>query len=109
MTNKRFIAKEEMYAMNTIGIRMVKETRRYRSSNPKDNFVQEIKRSRYLKLCWFCCSPYESYKYNSYACSHTCRQNILYRRKKLLNPLANMEVLTKEKNIKGIKEQYGYL
>ena len=56
-----------------------------------------------------CGSVYGSNKYNTYACSPRCTQNIIYARNRNINPPINMTELTKPKNIKDIKEKFGYL
>ncbi len=71
--------------------------------------TKTINRTKYLNICWMCGTPYESYKYDTYACSPRCAQNILYARKRGFNPPGKMEQLTKEKNVKEIKEKFGYV
>ena len=71
--------------------------------------TKKIRRTKYLMICWMCGSPYESFKSNSYACSPRCSNNIQYARKNGFNAPANMEELTKAKNVKGVKGELGYL
>jgi len=103
----KFISNEELYKLNTIGAKVFKQNRKF-SATIGETITKEINRTKYLKICWMCGKPYESYKLNSYACSVRCSQNIYVHRKKKQNPIANMSVLTKERNVKEIKEQFGY-
>ncbi|HBS88377.1 MAG TPA: hypothetical protein DEA97_17585 [Bacteroidales bacterium] len=109
MTKTKLIPLEELYEKNTIGVKLVEQTRSYQTALAGEKIEKKISRTKYLKVCCSCGKPYESHKYNSYACGHRCRQNIIYRRKKGLNPLGNIEQLTKEKRIREIKERLGYL
>ncbi|HNQ67805.1 MAG TPA: hypothetical protein PKN32_05470 [Bacteroidales bacterium] len=54
-----------------------------------------------------CGSPYESFKSSSYACSQRCSNNLAYALKMGYNPPANMEELTKAKNVKDVKGWFG--
>lgn len=98
----------ELYTMNTIAVKTIKQKREFIATIGKRIIIKEIDRTIYLKRCWMCGQPYESYKINSFACKHRCSQNIIRRRKEGLNSLANMQELTKAKNVKDIKEQFGY-
>jgi len=109
MAKTKFLTLEELYDRNIIGLKLEKQKREYKTEIQGEFISKEILRQKYLKLCSSCGTPYETYKYNSYACCHRCRQNIIYRRKKGLNPLGNMEQLTKEKRIREVKERFGYL
>ena len=98
---------EELCQANTIGVKVTNEKRTYRQSiGPAE--TKSIKRIRYLKICWLCGEPYETYTHKSYSCSKKCLSNILYVRKKGFNPPANMVEFVKPKNVKGIKEEFGY-
>jgi len=104
---EKLLSTEELYKLNTIGVKLYKQNREF-SATIGDTITKEIDRTKYLKICWMCGKPYESHKFNSYACSIRCSQNIYRHRKKNRNPMANMNVLTKERNVKEIKEQFGY-
>jgi hypothetical protein len=106
MTFKIYTSKE-LYTANTIGAKQVSEKRSFNTIHQP--IIKTIKRTKYLKICWMCGSVYESNKYNTYACSPRCTQNIIYARKRMVNPPINMSELTKPKNIKEIKERFGYL
>lgn len=108
MNKLKLIPTEDLYELNTIAVKLEEQKRNYGTSVPGEILEKEIKRTKYLKICCSCGTPYESFKYNSYACSHICRQNIIYRRKKGRNPLGNLDRLTKEKNVKEIIEGFGY-
>ena len=97
----------ELCQANTIGVKVIDEKREYKQDIGTSK-VKTIKRTKYLKICWMCGEPYESKKYNTYACSKRCVQNSLYIRKKGFNPPANMVELSKAKNVKEIKERFGY-
>jgi hypothetical protein len=98
---------DEMNRSNIIGVKIVDEKRNYNQTLGSAQ-VKTIKRTQYLKICWFCGSPYESNKYNTYACSARCVQNLIYARKNGFNAPARMDKLTKEKNIRVIIDKYGY-
>ena len=103
----RIYTSKELYIANTIGAKQVSEQRSFSTINQP--IIKTIKRTRYLKICWMCGQVYESNKYNTYACSPRCTQNIIYARKRDINPPINMDELTKPKNVKEIKERLGYL
>ena len=105
MAHKIYTTKE-LYTANTIGAKQVAEERQFSTINQP--ITKTIKRTKYLKICWMCGTVYESHKYNTYACSPRCTQNIIYARKRNVNPPIDMLDLTKPKNIKEIKEQFGY-
>ncbi|MFH2144376.1 MAG: hypothetical protein ABIJ97_18280 [Bacteroidota bacterium] len=102
---KPLISTEEMCRQNIIGVKVENQNRQF-NQTIGGSINKTIKRTRYLKLCWMCGSPYESFKYNSYACSPRCAQNIIYAMKKGFSPPARMEQLTKEKNVKEITNNY---
>lgn len=104
---KKNLTTEEMSRSNIIGVKIENEKRSYNQTIGSAQ-VKTINRTKYLKLCWFCGNPYESNKYNTYACSARCVQNIIYAMNKGLNPPARMDQMTKEKNVKEIKELFGY-
>ena len=101
------LTNQELYDQNTIAAKIVPQQRNYYGIGNK-LIIKDIERTKYLKICWHCGEPYESYKSNSFACRLRCSQNINQRRRKGLNPIARMSELTKPKNIKKIKEQFGY-
>ena len=103
---KRVYTTEELSRENIIGVKKVEQQRSY-NSTIGEAVVKTINRTKYLKICWMCGTPYESHKYNTYACSPRCVQNIIYARKKGLNPPANMDELCKTKNVKEVKEVFG--
>ena len=104
---ERKLTNQELYTLNTIAAKIVPQKRNYYGIGNL-LIVKDIERTKYLKICWHCGQAYESYKSSSFACRSRCSQNINYRRKNGLNPIANMLDLTKPKNIKEIKEQFGY-
>lgn len=110
---EKLLSKSELYAMNTIASKKVDA--QYRGFTGLDEFnnpeykVKNIKRTKYLKICWNCSCAYESCKYNSYACSQGCSWNINYRLKRGIAPPVNMAFKTKAKNIKPILAEFGYI
>ncbi len=104
----KLLSTAEMYQMNAIGVKVEDQVRKYTPTVGSSMIVKNIKRTKYLKICWMCGSPYETYRYSSYACQPRCSNNINRFRKNKLNPPANMPELTKPKNVKSIKEQFGY-
>ena len=112
-TEKRIImlkklTNQELYAMNIIAIKVEDQTRDYTPTLGNIMIEKNIKRTQYLKLCWMCGKPYESYRRSSFACQRRCSQNISRYRKSGLNPPANMVELCKPKNVKDIKYEFGY-
>ena len=105
---KRLIPTNELYEMNTIGVKVETQNREYTQTLGDTMIVKPIRRTKYLKICWMCGRAYESFKSNTYACETRCSLNIARRRRAGLNPPANMVELTKPKNVKEIKEQFGY-
>ena len=104
---QKIIPPKELSRLNIIGVKIIDHKRAYKNSQGGIKSKQ-IRRTKYLKICWMCGSPYESFKYNTYACSPRCVHNIIYARKRGFNPPARMESLVKEKNVKDIKENFGY-
>ena len=102
------LSNTELYTLNTIGIKIIPQKREYSATIGNEMIVKDIERQKYLKICWNCGEPYESYKSSSFACRGRCSQNINRRRKQGLNPMANMSILTKERNTKDIREQFEY-
>ena len=100
----KILSTKDLYTTNIIGVKVVTEKRSYKQTIG-DISSKEIKRTRYLKICWMCGSPYESSRGDSFACSSRCSQNIWHSRQKGINPPARMEQLTKEKNAKGVLEE----
>ena len=98
----------ELYTKNTIGVKTEKQNRNFETTIGNEIIVKEIDRTKYLKICWMCGEAYESYKISSFACKPRCSQNIIKRRHQGLDPIANMDVLTKERNVKEIKEKFNY-
>jgi predicted nucleic acid-binding Zn ribbon protein len=113
MAKTKLLTKDEMYQENIIGVKHVNASRNYRScgglAGVQDYITKEIKRVQYLKICWNCGSAYESNKFNSYACSDKCKQNIIYKLKRGIKPPARMDLHMKAKNIERLKKLYGYL
>ncbi len=107
MTQK-IIPPKELSRLNIIGVKVIDQKRTYNESQGGLN-SKTIRRTKYLKICWMCGSTYESFKYNTYACSSRCVHNIIYARKKGFNPPARMDQLTKEKNVKSVKGNYDYI
>jgi len=103
------LSNKDLYTSNIIGVKVEKVNRSYNQTIGDIPKVKEIRRTRYLKICWMCGSPYESYRVNSFACCSRCSQNIWHHRQMGINPPARMDQLTKEKNVKEIKERFGYL
>lgn len=97
----------DMGRSNIIGVKIEKEKRNYNQTLGSSQ-VKTINRTKYLKICWFCGNSYESNKYNTYACSARCAQNIIYARKNGFKAPARMDQLTKDKNVKDVRERLGY-
>jgi len=108
MSNK-FLDPRELYEMNTIAVKTIEQKREYVPTIGNTMIVKTIVRTKYLKRCWMCGKAYESYRRSSYACQPRCSNNIVRYRNDGLNPPANMLELTKPKNVKEIKEKFGYL
>ena len=106
MKKQEIITTKEMCRQNIIAVKVEDATRTY-NNTLGGTITKPIRRTKYLKICWMCGSPYESFKSSSYACSQRCTNNLLYARKMGYNPPANMEQLTKEKNVKDVKERFG--
>ena len=106
---EKILLNTELYKMNTIAVKIEKQNREFTPTIGNRMIIKVIDRTVYLKRCWMCGTPYESYKLSSFACCKRCSQNIIRHRKQGLNPIANMQELTKAKNVKEIKEQFGYL
>jgi len=102
------ITTKEMCRQNIVAVKVEDSTRIY-NSTLGGTITKPIRRTKYLKICWMCGSPYESFKSSSYACSQRCSNNLAYALKTGYNPPANMEQLTKEKNVKEIKGRLGYV
>ncbi len=105
---EKIIPVKDLFRLNIIGVKVENQERSYNQTIGGMK-TKTINRTKYLNICWMCGTPYESYKYDTYACSPRCAQNILYARKQGFNPPGKMEQLTKEKNVKDIKERFGYL
>ena len=104
---KELLTNQELYEMNTISVKVEMQKRNYYGIG-NVVIVKDINRTKYLKICWMCGKPYETYKHNSFACQARCSNNIVRFRKNGVNPPANMLELTKPKNVKEIKELFGY-
>ena len=104
---QKIIPPKELSRLNIIGVKVIDHKRTFKNSQGGKD-TKTIKRTKYLKICWMCGSPYESFKYNTYACSPRCAHNIIYARKKGFNPPARMEQLTKAKKANEIKDNFGY-
>ena len=105
---EKMISTNELCRLNIIGVKITNQKREY-NQTLGGPIIKTIQRTKYLKICWMCGAAYESYKFNTYACSSRCVHNIIYARKKGLNPPARMDQLTKEKNVKDVKGELGYL
>ena len=104
----KIIPKKELYTRNIVSVKVVKQKREYIPTIGNSMIVKDINRTKYLKICWMCSAAFESYKVNAIACSPRCAQNIWYAHKIGLNPPAQMDILTKEKNTQEIKSQFNY-
>lgn len=104
---KKRLTNTELFMENIVGVKIVQEKRSYSQTIGSDR-IKTINRTKYLKLCWFCGSPYESYKYNSFACSKRCSLNLVRQRKLGLNPPIDVLELKKPKNVKDLKERLEY-
>lgn len=104
---KKPLTKSQMYAQNIIAVKMVKQKRKNDTSLGRTRAI-EISRTTYLKICWFCGSPYQSHKHNSFACSKRCSQNLIRQMNAGIQPPMKMEVLTKEKNVKEVIGMNGF-
>lgn len=106
------VTKKEMFALNIIATKKVDA--QYHELAGLDEFdkpeyeVKNIKRTKYLKICWNCGCAYESSRHNSFACSNRCSWNINYKLKRGIAPPANMALKTKLKNVKNLMEEFGY-
>ncbi|MBN2776144.1 MAG: hypothetical protein JXR36_00785 [Bacteroidales bacterium] len=113
MTKLKILSKLEMYQENIIAVKYVDGKRNYEScggvAGIQDYITKDIKRIQYLKICWNCGSPYESNKYNSFACSTKCKQNLIYKFNRGLKPPVKMELYMKAKKIEELKKLYNYL
>jgi len=107
MKKQPIISRTEMCRQNIIGVKVENSTRTF-SHTLNGTVTKPIRRTKYLKICWMCGSPYESSKANSYACSPRCANNLHYNLKHGYPPPANMERLTKEKQIKDLLDGFGY-
>lgn len=105
--------RKTLYEENTVAAKYVNDKREYPSCGGEEGdqeFVtKEIERIKYLKVCWNCGTPYESYKHNSFACRSKCRYNLIYKLKRGIKPPARMSLHMKPKNIVELKERFGYL
>jgi len=104
--NKIFTS-AELFRLNIVSVKIIKDKRKYSQTIGPD-VIKMINRTRYLKLCWFCGGPYESSKFNSFACSKGCSQNLVRQRKAGYNPPFDVLELIKPRNIKDIKAEFEY-
>ena len=104
----KIIPKKELYTKNIISVKLINQKREYTPTIGDSMIVKDIKRTKYLKICWMCGSAFESYKVNAIACGPRCAQNIWYAHKIGLNPPAQMDILTKEKNTQEIRNRLNY-
>jgi hypothetical protein len=95
------ITTKEMCRQNIIAVKVTDATREY-NITLGGTITKPIRRTKYLKICWMCGSPYESFKSSSYACSQRCSNNLAYALNNGYAPPANMEELTKAKNVKDV-------
>lgn len=105
MKANTIITTKEMCRQNIIAVKVTDETREY-NNTLGGTVTKPIRRTKYLKICWMCGSPYESFKSSSYACSQRCTNNLLYARKNGYAPPANMKELTKAKNVKEVVKEW---
>jgi hypothetical protein len=105
MKTKTAITPKEMYQQNIIAVKVTDSTRVY-NVTLGGTVTKPIRRTKYLKICWMCGSPYESFKSSSYACSQRCTNNLIYARKNGYAPPAKMEELTKAKNVKEVVKEW---
>lgn len=101
MKAKTQITRKEMCRQNIIAVKVEDSTRVY-NSTLGGTVTKPIRRTKYLKICWMCGTTYESHKSSSYACSQRCSNNLAYALNNGYDPPANMEQLTKEKNVKEV-------
>jgi len=110
---KENISRKNMYQENTIAVKHVNDKRDYPScgglAGVQDYVTKNIERVKYLKICWNCGATYESLKHNSFACKLKCRQNLMYKLNRGINPPVIMKIHLKDKNIVKLKEMFGYL
>lgn len=104
--NKK-LSSTELSTLNIVSVKIEPQKRRY-DQTIGGSIQKTISRTKYLKLCWFCGSPFESHKRNALTCSKRCSLNLGNQRKSGLNPPANVPELVKPKNLKDIKESLGY-
>jgi hypothetical protein len=101
MKKKAPLTTKEMCRQNIIAVKVDNQPSIYKRTLG-GTVTKTIRRTRYLKICWMCGSPYESFKSNSYACSTRCSNNLAYAMKMGYEPPARMVMLTKDKNVKEI-------
>jgi hypothetical protein len=107
MKKKAPLTTKEMCRQNIIAVKVDNQLRIYKRTLG-GTVTKTIRRTRYLKICWMCGSSYESFKSNSYACSTRCSNNLGYARRMGNEAPARMEVITKDKNVKDLKDKMGY-
>ncbi len=105
---EKILSKKELYSKNIIGVKVESQKREYVPSIGSTIIVKQIRRTSYLKICWMCGNPFESNRISAIACNSRCSQNIWHTRKLNLNPPANMMELCKPKNVKEVKDGFGY-
>ncbi len=99
---QKTLTKADLYEQNILAVRILEQQKSGLSG------IRTARKNEYLKLCWFCGKPYTAHKRNSYACSPHCSQNLARQQKAGVLPPAKMDMLTKERNIKGILERMGF-
>jgi hypothetical protein len=99
------ITTKEMCRQNIIAVKVEDSTRVY-NSTLGGTVTKPIRRTKYLKVCWMCGSTYESHKSSSYACSQRCSNNLAYALNNDYAPPANMEELTKAKNVRDVVKEW---
>lgn len=103
----RKLSNTELSTLNIVSVKIEPQKRSY-DQTIGGPILKTISRTKYLKLCWFCGSPFESHKRNALTCSRRCSLNLVNQRKLGLNPPANVPELVKPKNVKEVKEGLGY-
>ena len=106
------ITKKSMFQDNIIAVKYENSKRDYPIcgglAGVREYIAKDIQRIKYLKICWNCGSVYESNKHNSFACQAKCRQSLMYKLKRGINPPVRMKFHVKDKNVAGLKEMYNY-
>ena len=98
---QKIIPPKELSRLNIIGVKVIDHKRTFKNSQGGKD-TKTIKRTKYLKICWMCGSPYESNRVNSFACCSRSSQNIwLHRRIYKKNTRSNGSINKGEKYKEG--------